>query len=1522
MKITKSRLAKLLRTFFALLPLFVPAFCQSGSSANFSLTVTNNLSQAFISVVGTSNGSTYAILTNSSLATNGWSVWKTLSGSNAITPAPPISLSSTALFFKGELLAAPVPNYAAYSNFWLSISNSAKNLYITLQGTLPSLTYLVLTNSSLSSTNWGIWTNLLATNNVTPAPPFVIGSNALFFEGALVISTGTNGLGDYWCMEYFGTLNVDPYADPDGDGLCNLDEYLLGSNPTNAYSITPLHTDAQALFLAYTNFDANCRYQLFVTNGPDTNTVLVTMSPTLVGTNYQIYTCEQGDPTMTWRVEANFLGTSSATTVAITLNGRSLDYIGGYGEDSDGDGLPDGYEVLATLTDPYLPDTGMTGIPDGYKDPDGDGYSNLQEYYNGTNPHHFDTPAGPQGLVADFTDGGNSLTFSWQPTSGPVLDYVIYAYSDTTGQLTQIATVAPTQLTYILNNITAYSPNTSIYGGFAVQAIYASGTSLVNQGMPDYQPAVATLALANGPGGKIYLLSSAATSNVLGYTNFYFPQYAWFYPEGTVYDQTDGSYYPPSPFETDVNAYIPASQFTNGVAILTDAQAPPYMQTALYNAVIINGGYGYAQLPGGVRGGALWCYPDADPAVPFIDGSAQMKENIRFLLRVASAYPFAYSVPNNSMTYPTNYVYSTYYHVDPRGLSGNPPDMDHFAPFEDNYFYRNLVFDAQFIDTNGNLETGFSSSGNGGLGYEEYTNPPQFEFPTYDYVTLSNQVPIPGILASATTPWVGCFSGGYVGENILPFGAYHSGNSLAMSNCVNLYGLPYTELLLTLTNGDQAILSPEDDVSGWNGGDFYAGTAQPELQTLGYYFAIPLTKIWFGGPDYMSESVDPLPGFQDGSFTVTNTTPLIIGSVGTPMLIAGYAKQAVLNGNPNVFAFLGQYFTNAFVMSNGVVTTNPAGILSEYGEFFPTVPGQAALLTMPDPDQNNIQGTCVVDIIRLSLDANHDGIMDETYTGPDNTSSGAPFLFWANNDYDRYHSGTEDDLETASQPDCNYTVNGNRCIPCPRDLEDYARLWVSGVSSNVLANLPAGSTVTLNWGDVGSPNPANPAIDIFQAADADGGMGYLTNGATATNQINTNLCQYVGRLGPGGSIQLNASTFSNSWAGNHYIWCGVLGGSGQLNLTIADGSGNVLAQSSQYIQIQDIKQMYERWTVGDAPFATPMSNAVPAEDNFSPGYPTTPFQYSYDPAYDTNDAYIVYVHGWNMKTWEKDRWAETMYKRLYWQGYQGRFGSFRWPTGNGFSSIISVLTDANNYNNSEWTAWKSGQPLENFLAGLNSHYPGKVYVLAHSMGNVVTGEALRLAGTNVIVNTYVASQAAISARAYDNTVPADATNSYTPHVYGPDDEGHYYTNGAPPYFNGIAGASHFADYYNQVDYALGYWVIDQNFKADSLNYHYTTPTSQFPSGFYYEPPFNLPRALTFPTNTYETFAQAVQSYSFALGAETNVASTFSIRTPVNLNATPYNFGPLHVGHSLQFRSDNMTVEPYWNQLLISFGLQP
>ena len=67
----------------------------------------------------------------------------------------------------------------------------------------------------------------------------------------------------------------------------------------------------------------------------------------------------------------------------------------GSGEDSDGDGLPDIYEVLVTQTEPNNADTGNTGILDGYKDLDGDGWSNLEEFRRRTNPLHPETAPAP-----------------------------------------------------------------------------------------------------------------------------------------------------------------------------------------------------------------------------------------------------------------------------------------------------------------------------------------------------------------------------------------------------------------------------------------------------------------------------------------------------------------------------------------------------------------------------------------------------------------------------------------------------------------------------------------------------------------------------------------------------------------------------------------------------------------------------------------------------------------------------------------------------------------------------------------------------------------------------------------------------------------------------------------------------------------------------------------------------------------------------------------------------------------------
>ena len=60
-----------------------------------------------------------------------------------------------------------------------------------------------------------------------------------------------------------------------------------------------------------------------------------------------------------------------------------------YNPDTDGDGLPDGYEALTLGTDPTKPDTDDNGVLDCDEDFDEDGLTNLQEYEHGTEPISF-----------------------------------------------------------------------------------------------------------------------------------------------------------------------------------------------------------------------------------------------------------------------------------------------------------------------------------------------------------------------------------------------------------------------------------------------------------------------------------------------------------------------------------------------------------------------------------------------------------------------------------------------------------------------------------------------------------------------------------------------------------------------------------------------------------------------------------------------------------------------------------------------------------------------------------------------------------------------------------------------------------------------------------------------------------------------------------------------------------------------------------------------------------------------------
>jgi hypothetical protein len=770
-------------------------------------------------------------------------------------------------------------------------------------------------------------------------------------------------------------------------------------------------------------------------------------------------------------------------------------------------------------------------------------------------------------------------------------------------------------------------------------------------------------------------------------------------------------------------------------------------------------------------------------------------------------------------------------------------------------------------------------------------------------------------------------------------------------------------------------------------------TETPTLQTINYYFDGRNYPIFDGyGSEYKSQPQVDIPNssplYEDGwivipgemvTIPVAVTNPVIIAHVGKPVNLQCWSQLIAVRPNgtqiTNQSCWIDQDFAQAYLCNpatgdvprtsqtnyNGKmkINTNTAvttGILSpnlnypqDYGEyinawrsadFTPTQTGKVIVTTMPDA--NGYYGEVTIYVIDMQVDANHDGIMDNR----DLTSVDNPMNFWVNGNFDRNVLDSDDnayyndDVATTdpnaaspgtpgiSTPDFNYLAGDGKtyCIPNERDLQDYARLWIPGLS-NMVANLPAGCGVNLQW-----RNNTGAAIRLFKAAETNGSTNYLFNQSEGLSQVEYTSYPCYGYVTPTQTISLSQAFASTTvpTPSDYFIFCGAAYGNDELVLQITNQYGGEVGEASVFLNLQDIKQMYERWSVGENPLISPNNIATNAGDD---GFAS--FQYPYDPSIDSTTPYILYVHGWNMPTWEKDRFAEAAYKRLYWQGYQGRFGVFRWPTGSGFvgiSTMATNITEKDNYDLSEYEAWQSATGLLNKLSALNIQYPGQVYMLAHSMGNVVASEALRLAGTSQLVNTYVASQAAITAHTYDPTV-TNYSFSYSPWssvAHTPNIYGNWFAT------NNGNGAGQIISFYNVNDFALqrSVWQLDQLFKPDQLviengqpwDYGYSGSTNdpapwnnfykEYSSSTVY---FNIVGNLL---NRYEVMGLAAEPYTTALGATPGVNNVF---LNVNLDRSGNNAiwpgDPTgqnyieHFWHSAEFRGDYWQQQGYWSELL-------
>ena len=1152
--------------------------------------------------------------------------------------------------------------------------------------------------------------------------------------------------------------------------------------------------------------------------------------------------------------------------------------------DSDADGLSDYYEVYVSGTSPVLADSYGDGTSDAYRDFDGDGWYNIDENRNGTNPYQYDVPPSLN-LDVDFVWGSSNATLRWNPAPGSVVGYVIRRWIPESWEETFFTNFsAATMFTD-----TSF-PQIALNQWYYDMAVYEP----TYQVMPFY-------AATNGPWDTSVSLCSS-TVNVKGY----------------IFRGSQGKSYlllPAIPTNTvtiritpsSLGSFdVPISSITNGVLAIPDAWTPgfPAADQYLVQAIdslgqisrVINVGYGIT--------------------TPFFDGREQLKDNLAFMVRAAGANsnfwfltrPYSGSLGLYGST--KDYAYVDYYNSPLGGTYAHPWE---YRPFYLNYALSNFVYNRSNICDHWIADCEFAQLMTGvqfPVFYQPsfiLNIPAQYEFPGF-----SSTNTIPSILSSNNTRWNRPFRATPTTSTANEIGVYDfGGNRWRMTNIAkNFYGLSFLSAKYAYASNwvlREYLLTPGTNRYYAEQGYFYPETAQPVFQTVGQYFC--------------QSGIGPRPG--DALFSLQQTNPLIFSGVGSQIQVAGYAKLIVQNGDTNKFAYLAQYFDKAYkVGTNGLVTSNLTGILSPYGEFVATEPGYSAVVTMPTWT-GAPQATTTVYSIKVQLDVDHDGNMNSSFTGPDNTGLYRPYQFWVNNDHDRTNivdgsDSEEDDLKPGesgfpqnSPYDCLYNdpVSGQPAIPCKRDLEDYARIHLLGFS-RLATNLPSGYKMDLRW-----RNPAiSPGINIFRATDAAGTASYLTDTNVAQAQIGANAV-YVGSVSSFQCVDLtqrfaDCTNDPSRRLGDYFIFCGSATGSGELVWRVLDQSSNLVTETSAFIEIKDIKNFYERWTCGEA--LSPGS-----------GYSLAPLKKSVKeyslplPATERERDYILWVHGWNMQPWEKERWAEAAFKRLYWQGYQGRVGLFKWPTFYQTGSTFDDLAwDAKNFDESEYNAWRSGAALNHLFNYLQIRYPNRVRVLAHSMGNIVAGEALKLAGSTNLVHTYVASQAAIPAHCYDPNPAFNMTFEFnfddgTPNAYA-----QYWTPGSMQYFFNLGGTENFANYYNANDWALAptRWELDQKLKPDgvTLGYGYNVTSNLFLRG---------KTVLNFPTDTYEIFAFCDEARSHALGRQANVGGAFTVGSQVDLNTASYAFGDAHKGHSAQFRSFIALRGSYWRTLLTTFDIR-
>ena len=563
----------------------------------------------------------------------------------------------------------------------------------------------------------------------------------------------------------------------------------------------------------------------------------------------------------------------------------------------------------------------------------------------------------------------------------------------------------------------------------------------------------------------------------------------------------------------------------------------------------------------------------------------------------------------------------------------------------------------------------------------------------------------------------------------------------------------------------------------------------------------------------------------------------------------------------------------------------------------------------------------------MAVDANRDGTIK--FAG--NVGDGAPFdvtsrdqmfRFWINNDQDS-ESGEVVPVEQEDNGTLGEGINSKR------DLEDCARLWMyfGGLHEAIVAG---DIKVGLKWKNTGG---TSPAINVYATVAADGSDSYLKSESDAQAQFAPGNRRAVARVTGQTAVLIERSQvpvlqnpvwegLSEATPSKYFLFEGLTEGKGELCITFHDKDGNEMVEgASVWLELKDIKKMYQRST----------------GDEFAGAN------------WDETDDTIIFVHGWRVSPEGRTAFAETFFKRLWHRGFKGRFAAFQWEThwneDNHFWAQYIGPIDAylSRYNDSEYVAWNSAAALKTFVNGL----PGeRKHIAAHSMGNIVASEAIRM---GMGVDNYALMQAAVPSACYDPDPRTRATSTgfFGANLLGlavgvtvwdkqtPDDDPDQATGDLAYRGRFSSLGVNLVSFYLERDYATFMpWEVnnDQTKPEGGLlaaNFRYLRNNPNGEKLYKYIPVFPALEILDYylTGKPYEAMSYACSTWGKAVGAQNIARGALTPANNVDLSGASFalpgeSFSGFGDEHSGQFNANIQFLKLFYDTLINKFEIGP